>query len=147
MSREIKYRGFIRPKIEDGEVIYTGGIENISRIAFQNNKAYVEYTGWFIIDVDIVLLQYTGLNDKDGDEIYEGDVLVDIKASGNDKIPRVVRYDEEYALYRVPFIRNHGAWGMSNLDLGFLLRNNPDRYEIIGNKYENPELLEGESNG
>ena len=135
MSREIKYRGFIKPKIEDGEVIYTGGIENINRIAFQYNKAYVEYIGWFIIDVDIILLQYTGLKDKDGNEIYEGDI---VKIDGFD--------DEEDEFFLVKFENESARYTLSGnrlvYDFDYIYGN---ECEVIGNAYDNAELLEGEN--
>ena len=76
---------------------------------------------------EIVLMQYTGLKDKNGKEIYEGDIL-------NGDFPDVVFWDND-----------RGQWGLRNSEnpddtLWEIKRdNNP---EIIGNIYENPELLE-----
>lgn len=86
-----------------------------------------------------VLMQYTGLKDKNGKEIYEGDILK----------------DTNNAIYYVDFIRGcfylktnyksfpHLGWTewlpMCEIDRLAI----PVEFEIIGNIYENPELLEG----
>lgn len=75
------------------------------------------------------LMQYTGLKDKNGVEIYEGDILSGWIGShwhsGEDKFEEVVKYDEKTASY------NFAAIEVRYGDL-----------RVIGNIYENPELLE-----
>lgn len=77
------------------------------------------------IDEDFELIQFTGLLDKNGKEIYEGDVVKLI----SEKIGEVV-YHEERAAYIFHDINNFNE---------LLYERHP--YEIIGNIYENPELL------
>lgn len=87
-------------------------------------------------DSDYVLMQYTGLKDKNGKEIYEGDIIkICAEGLGGEAIGKIV-YDE--------------------YDLAFVLRNEVEelseclwyaeqQLEVIGNIYDNPELLrEGE---
>ena len=77
--------------------------------------------------------QYTGLKDKNGKEIYEGDV---VKAMWTDKYDYLKRsqfvesvsWDDEYACFQV------GELGMKAYDT----------FEVIGNIHENPELLKEE---
>ena len=72
------------------------------------------------------IMQYTGLKDARGAEIYEGDILsfvpVDSKNFGNPYKPFVVFWDEKDARF--------SDWSPR------------DKVEIIGNIYENPELME-----
>ena len=70
-------------------------------------------------------MQYTGLKDKNGKEIYEGDLL---------KQKIIVKWNEKFAswcLYREGWMFTH--WFGESC--------NPEECEIIGNIYENPELL------
>jgi len=70
------------------------------------------------------IMQYTGLKDKNGKEIYEGDI---VKKENN-------------KLYQIKY-KEFGFQAIDNLGQNWYLT---DWYkcEIIGNIYENPELLE-----
>lgn len=87
---------------------------------------------------DFVLMQYTGLKDKNGKEIYEGDILRNVDNPLVDKLPFEVKWNEYY-----------GAWfwwsllGEAGTD--HLYQNIAKNCEVIGNIYQNPELLEGKN--
>ena len=75
---------------------------------------------------DVILMQSTGLLDKNGQEIFEGDVL-----RGD---------DGEIFFNEVCFDEKTAKW-MRNTDIE--LWENVELLEIIGNVYQNPELVEG----
>ena len=74
------------------------------------------------------LMQFTGLFDKNGNEIYEGDVVTLYFKDGLKQNGTIV-WNEKGA--RFEWQDKEGYWGLSD-------RN---EFEVIGNIYENPELL------
>ena len=81
---------------------------------------------------DVILMQSTGLRDKNGKEIFEGDIL-DYKGR-----KALVRWHGSYASFIYRFVdelqNRNTEW--KPLYLAYM------KCEIIGNIYENPELLE-----
>lgn len=82
-------------------------------------------------NVTIVLMQYTGLKDKNGKEIYEGDIVTG-------KLGKIaeVKWLQEHCAY-VGYCREDNKY--------YYLECGNERFEnvvIIGNIFENPELLE-----
>lgn len=89
-------------------------------------------------DDSIILMQYTGLKDENGKEIYDGDILQFRNASGmDDSICHVVWNEDRFSW----FIENDE----SNIYDELYNITAPADIKIIGNKYENPELLNSES--
>lgn len=78
-------------------------------------------------DDEFVLQQCTGLFDKNGKVIYEGDILKSTDTINQDSIYNVVEWNNGC------FTICEGEWGLDKFTL--------DISEIIGNIYENPELL------
>lgn len=77
------------------------------------------------------LMQYTGLHDKNGKEIYEGDI-VKIKYRDED-IGKVIYEHNGFSIDVTNMNKNYGRVSFVN---NFM--------EVIGNIYDNPELLGGE---
>lgn len=86
---------------------------------------------------DVILMQSTGLYDKNGKEIFEGDIL------GVDTDEEIVNlniyWDSKHAL----FMFESKKYNEKDL-LAELVEDNTYPFAIIGNIYENPELLEEE---
>lgn len=89
-----------------------------------------------------MLLQYTGLKDAKGVEIYEGDILTPFRFKG--AIDRRHRCVVDYYKGCFSFVPNGGLIrerGTLSKSLSYGKRADND-YEVVGNIYENPELLE-----
>ena len=90
------------------------------------------YTGvWHVNDDGLIIEQYTGLKDKNGKEIYEGDIVVNT-------------YYDDGEMYKVLWVDDSVAFGMESLDDMELYKLPLESLEVIGNIHENPELLEEE---
>lgn len=81
--------------------------------------------------------QYTGLIDKNGKKIFEGDIFSRLDGA-IDGIPRIVRWDEEHMEFKCPLVKKHWAFGKSNCSLWLMKY---EDIEVIGNIHDNPELL------
>ena len=91
---------------------------------------------WFRVDPETVG-QFTGLKDKNGKKIFEGDIISD---GGMDGIPRIVRWYETLAQFECPLVRKHWAYEYNDVPLWSM---QSKKTEVIGNIHDNPELLEG----
>ena len=86
---------------------------------------------------DIILMQSTGLKDKNGKEVFEGDILAFETDKGILNVN--IYWDSKHAL----FMFKSEKYKEEEL-LAELVENNTYPFEIAGNIYENPELLEEE---
>lgn len=84
---------------------------------------------------DIILMQSTGLHDKNGKEIFEGDILAIETDEGILNVN--IFWDSKHAL----FMFESKKYNEKDL-LAELVEDNTYPFEIAGNIYENPELLE-----
>jgi uncharacterized phage protein (TIGR01671 family) len=122
-QRKIKFRGWDkdRKSMSEGwtmkEWLYSA-FEQADH--FEGVNQYVE--SFF---EKLIWMQYTGLKDKNGKEIYEGDILLHAPHWDKGRTKSVA--DMIY-----PF--HCGDWSVE-----------PEDCEIIGNIYENPELLQDQS--
>lgn len=122
---------------DDGTMLYCSG----EWYPVYESKVPLIYLNEFINDHKdrCILMQYTGLKDKNGVDIYEGDVLKDVHISPE-------RYASgEYAYGVVVFDTEQSAFIATYNDLHEPLHKCIDD-EVIGNRFESPDLLE-QSNG
>ena len=95
---------------------------------------FFERTNYYKFD-DIVLMQSTGLRDKNGKEIFEGDIL---RVTNLSSWLEVVSFNEDKAT----FVSKETKRKVEETPLYDLFNTDIFEVEIIGNIYENPELLE-----
>ncbi|EUJ23497.1 hypothetical protein MFLO_15895 [Listeria floridensis FSL S10-1187] len=95
----------------------------------------VEGFGWIEVE-EKYLMQYTGLKDKRGSKIFEGDII-------KIKIIDDFSVDSEEFIGVVEFLE--GSWVITNHKRreSINLWSELNELEVIGNKWQNPELLEG----
>ena len=101
-------------------------------------------------DLPVDFMQYTGLKDKNGKEIYEGDIVYDEKWEKYN--PREIKYGEEdvdasaYERYAVGIIGFYLTNYLGNTNEFEALNSyKAEDLKVIGNIYENLELLKTQS--
>jgi len=142
MSRIIKFRAWDEDRkimITDFSIIDFS--KNNYRLLQKDNEGDDDYGSFFCGGYmsnsdwqEPVLMQYTGLKDKNGKEIYEGDIVQDDKEMGV-----VYFYSPQFI---VQCLRNNETPdGVYALAKGKVNVTELIETEVIGNIYENPELL------
>ena len=103
-------------------------------------QEYVASSPDYVFVEHLVIMQSTGLKDKNGKEIFEGDIVRTTRFLGRaDEIGGFYEYEKDYVgVVKVL----EGSWV---IDIGIVavrLWSEIDESEVLGNIYENPELLE-----
>jgi|LakMenEpi03Aug12_release.lakeMendotaPanAssembly.Ray.scaffolds.fasta_scaffold641976_1 uncharacterized phage protein (TIGR01671 family) len=135
MKREIKFRAWDNKhrKMLDWHCI--------TQSVFNNGNTHLMYDVFtnpsFVGDCGFIPMQFTGLHDKNGTEIYEGDVLLvstDLQQSFDKKFK--VEYNAKEMRFEVlQYWESQNRWVSLSNDISYYT------YEVIGNIHENPELL------
>lgn len=103
---------------------------------------------------DLILMQYTGLKDRNGKDVYEGDILsykhiaytdcskTRIEEIEEESFIEIITYAPMASIVK-PHSKNVRCLGYDSVNKECLILDlTSDEVEIIGNIYENPELLE-----
>lgn len=126
MAREIKFRGY---HSEDKVMVY-------------KLNSLKLFDGVLKVD-DYILMQFTGLQDKNGKDIYEGDILL-----LEDNWAKITECDRKHVLIKFhegAFMYGRG-FDPYHMNTYLWMGAQSKHVEVIGNLYEHPELL-GNSNG
>jgi len=124
--REIKFRAWLKEH---------KSMKDVMEIDIDNQTIFYywfgDHDGHFENFNKIDLMQYTGLEDKNNKEIYEGDI---VKLRANHGIG-VVKYYDEWGAFVVEYVKSKP---LAVLGMHYY----KEDIEILGNIYENPELME-----
>ena len=143
--REIKFRAWVynynkkehkmdyAPFVYDDECLAEYSMVNLNEALANGGDACN------VIEYKSIFMQYTGLKDKNGKEIYKGDIIS-------------ADFDGEEMLFEVAWNENAMAWDIKDKNGVFYFdiyeNGSPFKFlkniKVIGNIYENPELLGGE---
>ena len=116
-QREIKFRVWLKNRDEmvyKGDGLYIDGFTGDIYIPHFGNPNQLDKMD------DVILMQFTGLKDKNGKEIYSGDLL---KYENNDKT-----FEVKWA--------KEGFWECDGSCLGNVLRDLEIKMEVVGNIFE-----------
>lgn len=146
--REIKFRAWD----EEDERMYCDDKVIVTFRGFLE-EVYVRHGNTLFELIDYKLMQSTGLKDKNGKDVYEGDILsykhitysdcskTKIEEIEEESFIEIITYSPMASIVK-PHSKNVKCFGYDNVNKECLILDlTSDEVEVIGNKFENPELL------
>ena len=135
MNREILFRG---KRADTKEWIYGDVQQNVDAVKIREQEPNIQHIARSFVVIPETVGQYTGLTDKNGNRIFEGDI---IEAHFDELFP-------DLATTLIVVWSDYGWFGrdmegnVDSLECKWV----SDFFEIIGNIHDNPELLEVSGN-
>lgn len=156
MQDKFKFRIWDKPTCRMFYDVALGFIKAPMRsdwVCVDTSDGQISYTGDRLKDIEI--MQCTGLKDKTGKLIYEGDIIrvqyigaqIPLFSRQFSNLPKdeifAIIYDHDWHKFRCENPNYKKTCEIHSLDLDAIQINTENKqYEIIGNIYQNPELLE-----
>lgn len=130
--REIKFRAWDGREMHYGTPLFNklgAFLVTEKNPLICDQYGYIEITEFIKADF---FMEFTGMRDRNGKDIYEGDLLIQFEGEYYETSPRSVGWDNE-----------NGGWCLFHAGghLHVTLGGFKEGLKIIGNIYENPELL------
>lgn len=127
------------------EIVYSSDLSYINRVTLDGSDHKMLYGSENRQEDDVVLMQSTGLHDKNGVEIFEGDIIQQVHAYDYDKLEIETDYLEPFEVKKGNYAQ--GKWIAEEIDgenysvVRYVFGKD---MKVIGNVHENPELIEVE---
>lgn len=127
MNDRFKFRVWYMPEYDKPRMIY-GAEKTYDYMYGEPEFICADCFGSLLDSKEYILMQSTGLKDKNGKLIYEGDM---------------VKHSKSNQQYKVQW-NDKGFWQLDDYAMARSSKFLEENYEVIGNIYENKELLESE---
>lgn len=150
-NREILFKGKRKDNGEwvEGALLQADDASYIATSFLCENPDTPLTVAAYEVDPDTIC-QYTGLMDKNGEKIWEGDILRGYEypymCDGKENYYAEVTYFENCPAFCIYTFKNpkSNVRGISEGNTDFMTDWNSEAWEVIGNIFDNPELLEVE---